>query len=171
MTSDLTESHARVGQGAWLPESPLTERLRPSFGTGTRTVLLVEDNQGDVRLVREVLAGFTDGIQMSVVGDGLSAVQALRSSARKPDLILLDLNLPRMDGRSFLGWIKAEPDLRRIPVIVLTSSDAPRDVLEAYELNANCYLVKPVLLEDFEHVLRSALAFWMGVARLPYNAT
>jgi CheY-like chemotaxis protein len=130
-------------------------------------ILLVEDNLGDVRLVREVLAGLDRPVNLAVEGDGLAAMRRLQGSAPRPDAILLDLNLPRMDGRSFLGWIKADPALRRIPVIVLTTSDAPRDVVESYDLHANCYLVKPSSLDDFESMLRSTVIFWTSTVRLP----
>ena len=148
------------------PLFQLFERQTPTK-VDSKNILLVEDNQGDVRLVREALAGLPDSIDLSVEGDGLGAMHRLQGTARKPDLILLDLNLPRMDGRSFLGWIKADPVLRRIPVVVLTTSDAPRDVSEAYDLHANCYLVKPSSLDDFESMLHSTVGFWTSLVRLP----
>jgi CheY-like chemotaxis protein len=139
-------------------------------GSHPLSVLLVEDNQGDVRLVREALTTFQAPVQLSTADDGRKAQGMLQLAEHRPDLILLDLKLPGMDGRSLLSWIKSDPKLRRIPVIVLTSSDDARDVKQAYDLHANCYLVKPRRLGDFESLIRDTVAFWTGVARLPGSA-
>jgi CheY-like chemotaxis protein len=135
-------------------------------------ILMVEDNPGDVRLTREA---FKDGRvwnRLHVVEDGVAALDFLYrrapfGEAPRPDLILLDLNLPRMDGREVLSVIKADPGLRIIPVVVLTTSYAEEDVLRAYHLNANCYVTKPVDLEKFIQVVQSIDRFWLTVVTLP----
>ncbi len=135
-------------------------------------ILLVEDNPADVRLTREA---FKDGRvrnNLHVVEDGVEAVAFLRrqgryASAVRPDLILLDLNLPKMDGREVLAGIKADPDLRRIPVIVLSVSQAEQDILKSYNLNANCYISKPVDLDEFIRVVRAIEGFWLTIVKLP----
>ena len=142
---------------------------QPTIARDTRSfsIFVVEDNQGDVRLVREALAGISASIQLSVAHDGLQALRLLQEGERKPDLVLLDLKLPSMDGSCLLSLMKVDPNLRRIPVIILTSSAAPRDVRQAYDLHANCYLVKPPRLSDFLRLIRDAVAFWMTSVRLP----
>ena len=135
-------------------------------------ILLVEDNAGDVRLVREALAGGAVPVRLTVVRNGEEALSRLghegaHAGTRRPDLILLDLNLPRVGGRELLAEIKADPCLRRIPVVVLTSSDAEHDILDAYDRHANCYVRKPLDLEDFLRVLRHIAEFWLTVAKLP----
>jgi chemotaxis family two-component system response regulator Rcp1 len=135
-------------------------------------ILLVEDNPGDVRLAREVLRDARVHNRISTVKDGVEALAFLRhtgtyAGAPRPDLILLDLNLPRKDGREVLADIKADQDLRRIPVIVLTTSQDERDVLGAYESYANCYIVKPVDLEQFIAVVESIEQFWFQIVHLP----
>ena len=135
-------------------------------------VLLVEDNPGDVRLVREALAEGTVPSELSVARDGVEALAFLRrgdghADAPRPDVILLDLNLPRMDGREVLQAVKSDPSLRTIPVVVLTSSEADRDIAQAYALHANCYVPKPVDLDRFIAVIHSIQQFWFTVARLP----
>lgn len=135
-------------------------------------ILLIEDNPGDVRLTREVLKDGRIRNTLNVVGDGVEALAFLRRQgeyADRPcqDLILLDLNLPKKDGREVLAEIKADPDLRRIPVVVLTTSSAEIDILAAYDLHANCYITKPVDLDQFVRVVRSIEDFWLSIVRLP----
>ena len=135
-------------------------------------LLLVEDNPGDVELTREALAEARVRNRLAVVSDGVEALRFLRregphAGSPRPDLILLDLNLPRMDGREVLAAIKRDPALRRIPVVVLTTSEAERDILEAYQLHANAYIVKPVDLDQFLGVVRSIESFWLAVVKLP----
>jgi CheY-like chemotaxis protein len=135
-------------------------------------ILLVEDNSGDARLPHEVLRDAKLRNRLSRVKDGVEALAFLRregpySAAPRPDLLLLDLNLPRKDGREVLAEIKDDPDLRRIPVVILTSSRDEHDVLEAYNLHANCYVVKPVGLEQFITVVQSIQDFWFQIVRLP----
>jgi two-component system, chemotaxis family, response regulator Rcp1 len=145
-----------------------------SFQTTSRPVeiLLVEDNPGDVRLTREALRDSKVLSTLAVVRDGEEALAYLRreppfAAVPRPDLILLDLNLPRRDGREVLASVKADPALRSIPVVILTSSDAERDIARAYELNANCYITKPVDLDQFTTVVRAIEDFWFTVVRLP----
>lgn len=135
-------------------------------------VLLVEDNPGDVRLTREALKEGKVINHLSVARDGEEALAFLRregafADAPRPDVILLDLNLPRKDGREVLAAIKADASLRTIPVVILTSSEAERDIARAYELNANCYITKPVDLDQFITVVRSIEDFWFTVVKLP----
>ena len=135
-------------------------------------VLLVEDNPGDVRLTREALRDGKVQNNLSVVPDGVEALAFLRrqgkyAAAPRPDLILLDLNLPKKDGREVLEDIKADPALQRIPVVVLTSSEAERDIAQAYALHANCYITKPVDLDQFITVVRSIEDFWFTIVKLP----
>ncbi len=135
-------------------------------------VLLVEDNPGDVRLTREALKEGKVFNNLSVAKDGEEALAFLRreggfAAAPRPDVILLDLNLPRKDGREVLEAIKADPALRTIPVVILTSSEAERDIVRAYELNANCYITKPVDLDQFITVVKSIENFWFTVVKLP----
>jgi two-component system, chemotaxis family, response regulator Rcp1 len=140
----------------------------------TFEVLLVEDNPGDVLLTKEAFREGRFSHRLSTVENGEEAIQFLRrqgkyQAAPRPDLILLDLNLPKMDGRELLGEIKQDDHLRDIPVIVLTTSDARQDVLKAYKLHANCYLMKPIQMEDFLQKVRSVQDFWLSVVRLPSN--
>ena len=135
-------------------------------------ILLVDDNPGDVRLTREALAGFKTPCHLSVVKDGVEAIGFLRRQGRfaqapRPHLILLDLNMPRMDGRQALAQIKADANFRRIPVVILTTSQAEEDILRAYDLNANCYITKPVDLLQFLKVVRSIEEFWLTIVKLP----
>jgi CheY-like chemotaxis protein len=135
-------------------------------------ILLVEDNPGDVRLAQEILREARVRNHISTVKDGVEALAFLRrehiyTGAPRPDLILLDLNLPRKDGRELLADIKADRSLRSIPVIVLTTSQDERDVLGAYEAYANCYIVKPIGLEQSIEVVRSIEQFWFQTVRLP----
>lgn len=135
-------------------------------------ILLVEDNPGDVRLTREALKEGKIRNNLNVVGDGVEALRYLRregpyAESTRPDLILLDLNLPRMDGREVLEAVKADPSLRLIPVVVLTSSAAEQDIVRAYDLHANCYVSKPVDLDQFIHVVKSIEDFWFSIVKLP----
>jgi CheY-like chemotaxis protein len=135
-------------------------------------ILLVEDNPGDVRLTLEVFKESKMHNNLSAVGDGMEALAFLRREGRyvhapRPDLILLDLNLPKKDGREVLAEIKEDPDLRRIPVVVLTTSRAERDVVRSYNLHANCYISKPIDLEQFIAVVRSIEDFWLASVKLP----
>jgi len=139
-------------------------------------ILLVEDDPGDVRLTLEALKGAKVTNRLSVVGDGIEALAFLRragkyAGAPGPDLILLDLNLPKMDGREVLAEIKADPDLKRIPVVVLTTSHDEQDVLQAYNTHANCYITKPVDLKQFLSVVESIENFWLTIVKLPPNGT
>ncbi|HUD38133.1 MAG TPA: response regulator [Streptosporangiaceae bacterium] len=135
-------------------------------------VLLVEDDPGDVLITREAFAENKVKNQLSVVNDGVNALQFLRreasyADAPRPDLILLDLNLPRMDGHEVLAKIKSDSDLQRIPVVVLTTSDAEEDVLRSYDLHANAYVTKPVDFERFLGVVRQIDDFFVTVVKLP----
>ena len=137
------------------------------------SVLLVEDNPGDVRLMREALAAIGMSKSLSVVEDGEQALSFLKqrgvySEAPRPDLIFLDLNLPRKDGREVLAEIKESSDLRRIPVIVLTTSESEIDVKRAYELHANCYVKKPTDLDEYLSVVKACESFWLHIVRLPH---
>lgn len=141
-------------------------------GAAPIEILLVEDNPGDVRLTVEALKEGKVRNHMSVVTDGEKAMSFLRhqdgyADAPRPDLVLLDLNLPRKDGREVLAEIKGDPDLRRIPVVVLTTSKAEEDILRSYNLHANCYISKPVDLDQFISVVKSIEDFWFSVVRLP----
>ena len=138
-------------------------------------ILLVEDSPGDIRLTQEA---FKEGKllnRLHVVQDGEAALQFLRregayAQAVRPDLILLDLNLPKKDGREVLAEIKAQDTLKRIPVVVLTTSRAEQDVLKVYDLHANCYITKPVDLEDFLRVLTAIEDFWLQVVKRPQES-
>jgi CheY-like chemotaxis protein len=134
--------------------------------------LLVEDNPGDVRLTQEALKESKLRNNLSVVGDGVEAMAFLRqegkyAGAPRPDLIFLDLNLPRKSGREVLAEIKADASLRRIPVVVITSSEAEQDILATYDLHVNCYVNKPVDLDQFIKVVRSVSTFWLTIVKLP----
>jgi CheY-like chemotaxis protein len=138
-------------------------------------ILLVEDNPGDARLTQEALRGGHLRNTLHLVPDGVAALAFLRreepyQGVPRPDLILLDLNLPRMDGRELLGIIKSHEDWRCIPVIVLTTSNDDRDIRKAYHLHANCFITKPVQLEAFLAVVQSIQEFWLAIVRLPDNA-
>jgi chemotaxis family two-component system response regulator Rcp1 len=135
-------------------------------------VLLVEDSPGDVRLTREAFREANPTIRLHVATDGVEAMaflkrQGAHAHAPRPDLILLDLNLPKMDGREVLGQIKEDDDLKTIPTVILTTSDAEADIVRSYELRANCYLSKPVQLEAFESLVKSINDFWLTKAKLP----
>jgi two-component system, chemotaxis family, response regulator Rcp1 len=135
-------------------------------------ILLVEDSPGDVRLTREALRDAKAQLVLHVVGDGIEAMEFLTrtgqfTNAPRPNLILLDLNLPRLDGREVLEAIKRDPSLMNIPVVILTTSESEADVMRSYRLHANCFITKPVDLEVFA----SVFDFWLSVARLPQGAT
>jgi CheY-like chemotaxis protein len=145
---------------------PNQDALRPI------EILMVEDNPGDVRLTREALKGGKVLNQLHVVEDGVAALDFLyrrppHQGAPRPDLILLDLNLPKMDGREVLARIKSDDTLKIIPVVVLTTSQAEEDVLRAYRLSANCYVTKPVDLHQFNRIVQAVEEFWLTVVRLP----
>jgi len=136
---------------------------------------LIEDNPGDVRLTSEALREGKVRNTLHAVGDGVEAMAYLRrqgqyADARRPDLILLDLNLPKKDGREVLAEIKKDPNLRRIPVVVLTTSQAEEDILKTYDLHANCYITKPVDLQQFMTVVKSVENFWFTIVKLPPDA-
>ena len=135
-------------------------------------ILLVEDNPADVRLTREALREGKVRNNLHVAPDGVEALKLLRNEGKyadvpRPDLILLDLNLPKKDGREVLEEIKADPSLRNIPVVILTSSQAEQDILRAYDLHANCYVSKPVDLDQFIEVVRTIEDFWFTIVKLP----
>jgi CheY-like chemotaxis protein len=137
-------------------------------------VLLVEDSPGDVRLTQEAFRDANASIILHVAADGVEAMAFLRhegeyGAAPRPDLILLDLNMPKKDGREVLAEIKADPDLKGIPTVILTTSQSETDVVKSYQLQANVYLCKPVRLEDFENLVKSINDFWLVTARLPHR--
>lgn len=138
----------------------------------TFDILLVEDNPGDARLAQEALKEGRMPSRLKVVVDGVEAMTYLRreggyGEAPRPHLVLLDLNLPRKDGRQVLAEMKADPELRRIPVVVLTTSQADQDIMRSYDLHANCYITKPVDLDRFISVVRSIEEYWCSVVTLP----
>lgn len=140
--------------------------LRPT------TILLIEDNPADADLARETLELNKLFLQLFVVTDGVEALEFLfqrgkHTSAVRPDLIVLDLNLPRKDGRQVLEEIKQDDDIKRIPVVVLTSSDAENDIARSYDLGANCYVTKPLDLKAFQAIVKSIEQFWFTIAKLP----
>jgi two-component system, chemotaxis family, response regulator Rcp1 len=133
-------------------------------------VLLVEDNPGDVDLVTDAVRDFA--CDVSVASDGVEAMRFLRKEGRHaaadaPHLVILDLNLPKMSGREVLAEVKADPALKHIPVVILSSSQAPHDLLEAYRLHANCFVTKPVDLDEFLASVAAIMRFWADVAKLP----
>lgn len=139
-------------------------------------VLLVEDSPGDVRLTIETFRDLSSDIELHVAVDGADAMTFLRQEAAqtdapRPDLILLDLNLPRMDGREVLAQIKGDANLKTIPTVILTTSEAEADIVKSYELQANAYLNKPVRLDDFERLVRSIHDFWLTRVKLPQQAS
>jgi len=135
-------------------------------------ILLVEDNTGDVRLMKEAFRHADASIDLHVVCDGIEALAFLRHqgdylNVPRPDCILLDLNLPKLDGREVLSQIKHDDDLKTIPTIILSTSVAEADIMQSYRLHANCYLTKPVQLDDFDKVVRSLTEFWLTMVQLP----
>jgi chemotaxis family two-component system response regulator Rcp1 len=135
-------------------------------------ILLVEDNEGDVHLTREALKRAKVRNQVHTTSDGVEAMQFLRregefKDAPRPDLVLLDLNLPNMDGREVLAAMKSDASLRTIPIVVVTSSAAEQDIVKTYDLNANAYVTKPVDLQQFLHVIGALGDFWLEIVKLP----
>lgn len=134
-------------------------------------ILLVEDSPSDVRLIREALKETPVPVQITVARDGVEATdyleQVLRGSAVRPDLMLLDLNLPRKNGREVLAEVKSSPELKQIPVLVMTSSHSDEDVADVYNLSANCFITKPGDLNEYVHVVRAIEEFWFMTATLP----
>jgi CheY-like chemotaxis protein len=135
-------------------------------------ILMVEDNPGDVDLTREALETARVRNRLNVVGDGAAAVDFLYrrgpfADAPRPDIIFLDLNLPKKDGREVLAEIRADADLADIPVVVLTTSEADEDILRAYQLHANCYITKPVNFQRFLQVIEAVEEFWLSIVKLP----
>lgn len=138
-------------------------------------VLLVEDSPGDVRLTREAFREANQSIHLHVACDGVEAMAFLKREgahvqAPRPDVILLDLNLPRMDGREVLSHIKDDADLKTIPIVILTTSEDEADIVKSYQLHANCYLNKPVQLEAFESLVKSINDFWLMRVKLPMQS-
>jgi len=134
-------------------------------------VLLVEDNPGDVRLTLETFRDANKSVRLHLAADGVEAMAFLRRQvpnalAPRPVLILMDLNLPKMDGREVLAAIKGDIDLKTIPIVILTTSDSESDITRSYQLQANCYLTKPVRLEEFETLVRSVNDFWLTKVKL-----
>jgi two-component system, chemotaxis family, response regulator Rcp1 len=134
-------------------------------------ILLVDDNEGDILLTREALEEARIINKISIAYDGIQALDLLKKSARvagtMPDLILMDINLPKMNGTEVLSIIKTDPDLRRIPVIMLTTSSSEKDILTSYDNYANCYITKPVDLDRFMDVVRTIEDFWISIVKLP----
>jgi two-component system, chemotaxis family, response regulator Rcp1 len=138
-------------------------------------VLLVEDGPGDVRLMQEAIRESNPSVQLHVVTNGEDAMAFLRRGAShahapRPDLIFLDLNLPKMDGREVLAHIKADARLQTIPIVILTISDAEKDIKDSYELHANCYVTKPTEFDEFEELVKSINEFWLKRVKLPKHA-
>jgi chemotaxis family two-component system response regulator Rcp1 len=135
-------------------------------------VLLVEDSPGDVRLTKEAFEAANAAVHLNVASDGVEALAFLRregihANAPRPDLTLLDLNMPRMDGRQVLAEIKKDQKLKTLPIVILTTSESEGDIVKSYQLHANCYLCKPVQLTEFESLVRSINDFWLTRAKLP----
>ena len=150
--------------------------MMESIGAGAAAieVLLVEDSAGDVRLTREAFKDAKVHINLHVASDGIDAMAFLRregehANVPRPDLILLDLNLPKKDGREVLEEIKETPALKSIPVVILTTSASEADILRSYRLHANCYITKPVDLNGFLKVVKSIDSFWLSVVKLPHE--
>lgn len=146
--------------------------MEPEISGTPIVILMVEDNPGDARLTQEALKESKFVNKLHHVMDGVEAIDFLRRKGRfgdapRPDLILLDLNLPRKDGREVLAEIKADDDLKSIPVVVLTTSEAEQDIIQSYKLHANCYVNKPVDLDKFIEIVRVMQDFWLSIVRLP----
>jgi len=149
----------------------MTMKERIKYGNPVE-ILLVEDNEGDARLAQEALRDSKIINNVSVVEDGVEAMAFLHkrgkyANSSRPDLVLLDLNLPKKDGREVLAEIKADDDLKRIPVVILTTSKAEEDIIRSYDLHANCYITKPIDLTQFMKVVKSIEDFWLTVVKLP----
>ena len=162
---DLSVAELRVG-GERIAGQMRAQPTQPA------EILLVEDNPGDVRLIEESLRESDRRVNLNVTRDGVEALAFLRrqgeyANAPRPDLILLDLNLPRKDGRETLAEIKSEEPLKRIPVLILTTSSDEKDVTAAYAMRANCYIIKPIDLENFFQVVGGIKRFWLTIVRLP----
>ena len=157
----------------WPAHHPETERAMPTASYGIPIeILLVEDNPDDADLTMDALRDGRVRNHVTWVEDGVEAMACLRrerqyAAAPRPDLILLDLNMPRKNGREVLAEVKQDPDLRRIPVVVMTSSDDEKDIMAAYNLYVNCYVTKPVDLDQFLTVVKSIEHFWFTVVKLP----
>ena len=141
-------------------------------GTDRVEILLVEDNPADVRLIRETFKDFKVANNLSVARDGMEAMAMLKktgeyASAEKPDVILLDLNLPRKNGFEVLEELRQDPDLKRIPVVILSTSDSEKDIMKSYDLHANCFVTKPVGLDEFIKIVMSIENFWLAIVKLP----
>lgn len=139
-------------------------------------ILLVEDNPGDVDLTREAMKNNKMHVTMHVVGDGVEAMAFLRRTGKyakvpRPDMVLLDLNLPKKNGKEVLAEIKADQDLKRIPVVILTISKDEEDILRSYDLHANCYITKPIDLSQFIKVVQAIEDFWLTIVKLPPNGS
>jgi chemotaxis family two-component system response regulator Rcp1 len=137
-------------------------------------VLLVEDDEDDVRLTREALRDSKVIVNMSVASDGEEALERLRRAGRfadaaRPDLILLDLNLPRVSGREVIEALKGDAELKLIPVVVLTTSEADSDIVKCYDLGANCYITKPVNFDQFRRIIKAIDEFWLAIVKLPHK--
>lgn len=150
--------------------------MTPESNRRAINILLVEDSPGDARLTIEAFRDAKVLNDLRIVTDGVEAMAFLRREdkyvdAPRPDLILLDLNLPRMDGRQVLEEIKCDDNLRRIPVAILTTSNAEKDILASYDRHANCYITKPIDLDEFLRVVRSVEEFWLSVVKLPMSVT
>ena len=142
------------------------------YPKGAITILLIEDNPGDVRLIQEALKDGKLAVNLHIAKDGIEAIAFLRregeySDAPRPDLILLDLNLPKKDGREVLREVKADDELKHIPIVVLTSSETDTDIAKCYNFHANCYVTKPVGLEQFSTIVRTIENFWFTIVKLP----
>jgi two-component system, chemotaxis family, response regulator Rcp1 len=158
-------------------EGRVFHAVESTMTDGARTlrpieILMVEDNPGDVRLTREALKGGKIWNALTVVTDGVAALDYLQhrapyEAAERPDLVLLDLNLPKKDGREVLAAMKADASLKTIPVVILTTSQAEEDVVRAYNLNANCYVTKPVDFEQFTRIVQAIEQFWLTIVTLP----
>jgi two-component system, chemotaxis family, response regulator Rcp1 len=135
-------------------------------------ILVVEDNPGDARLIEEVLRVYKDNYNLHLVEDGVEAMNFLHkegkySNSPRPDLILLDLNLPRKDGREVLAEIKSDVSFKMIPVVIMTTSQAEEDIIKAYSLHANCFVTKPLELDQFNKTIKSIVEFWYALVKLP----
>jgi chemotaxis family two-component system response regulator Rcp1 len=150
--------------------------MKTNGGAGrAREVLLIEDSPGDVRLTQEAFRDVNQLVYLHVVNDGVEAMAFLKQEGKlthapRPDLILLDLNLPKMDGRQVLAQIKEDDNLKTIPTVILTTSEDQMDILKSYQLLANCYLTKPVELDQFESLVKSINEFWLTKVKLPQQA-